>query len=131
MPKFVVQKGHDALVYYERLVEAETIEQANELADKDKYAEGWFATGDHVEYDSCDILDENTVVLEEGEEFEQGDFTTLKLGPAERNTIIAALRLWQRKGIIPDDLIEIVRCGGVQPLWDNEIDVLIEEKLNV
>ena len=46
MPKFVVRKGHDAFVYYETVVEADTSEEARSLAKSVHYDGEWLATGD-------------------------------------------------------------------------------------
>jgi hypothetical protein len=53
--------------------------------------------------------------------------TTLKLTQAECDTIIAALRLWQRSPAYPE--IEIAEEHG-NMLDDNAIDELIEDKIN-
>ena len=37
MPKFVVSKGHDAFVYYETILEADTPEQARNFARSAHY----------------------------------------------------------------------------------------------
>lgn len=52
---------------------------------------------------------------------------TVKLTQAECDTIIAALRLWQRAPAYPE--IELSEEHG-EALGDTEIDTLIEEKLN-
>jgi hypothetical protein len=51
----------------------------------------------------------------------------IKLTQAERDTIIAALRLWQRSPAYPE--IDIAEEHG-QALGDAEIDALIEDKIN-
>ncbi|SOC90077.1 hypothetical protein SAMN05216358_0096 [Rhizobium sp. AN5] len=56
---------------------------------------------------------------------------TIALTGPERDTVIAALRLWQDNSMIPPALVEIACNGRVQGLTDDEIDILIEEKINV
>jgi hypothetical protein len=59
----------------------------------------------------------------------------LKLTDRERDTIIAALRLWQRTGDtakVPElEIAENNRRGRNARLSDDEIDELIEERINV
>ena len=57
----------------------------------------------------------------------RGNMKAVKLTQAECDTIIAALRLWQRAPAYPE--IEISEEHG-EALGDTEIDTLIEEKLN-
>jgi hypothetical protein len=52
---------------------------------------------------------------------------TVKLTQAECDTIIAALRLWQRSPAYPE--IDIAEDHG-EALGDSEIDLLIENKIN-
>ena len=58
----------------------------------------------------------------------------LKIDQRERDTIIAALRLWQRIGDtskIPElEIAENGREGDDARLSDDEIDALIEERVN-
>lgn len=58
----------------------------------------------------------------------------MKITPRERDTIIAALRFWQTWGNLDLDAeIEIAENGRTGPearLSDDEIDTLIEEKIN-
>ncbi|MGV1754756.1 hypothetical protein [Agrobacterium sp. CG674] len=125
--KWAVTKGHDALIYYEKVFTAETAEEANQLADADKYGEGWHSIQETAEYDHCDIIKERT------EEFVPEDEpTTLTLLPAERDVIIAALRHWQAaEDSVPEALIGLATNGREDHLTDSEIDTLIEGKINV
>jgi hypothetical protein len=60
----------------------------------------------------------------------------LKLNDRERDTIIAALRFWQR-GMEQDligeemEIAENGRIGDFAALLQTEIDALIEERINV
>ena len=56
------------------------------------------------------------------------NFTILKLTQSECDTIIAALRLWQRSPAYPE--MELAEEHG-EALGDAEIDRLIEDKINV
>lgn len=126
--QWAVTKGHDALVYYEKVFTAETAEEANRLADADKHGEGWHSTQTTTEYDSCDILEELT------EEFVPDDEpVTITLTPAERNIVLASLRLWQRTAVIEKDITDLASDHTAAGMFmtDNEIDTLIEEKINV
>lgn len=126
MPEFVVNKGQDAHVIWEKVFVAEDIAHANKLAEADKDGDGWVETGDTRYYDDMTILDDET------EEVEQEDGpVTLTLQPAERDIIIAALRLWQDNPSIPPAILEIACNGRVNSLLDDEIDILIEDKINV
>lgn len=63
-----------------------------------------------------------------------GDKTPLWIDQRERDTIIAALRFWQRcalSGRIPSrDEMEIAENGRDDPLDAEEIDELIEDRVN-
>lgn len=126
MPEFVVTKAQDAVALWDKVFVADTAEEANMLADADKYVDGWHERHEHRYFDNCDILTDET------EEVEQEDGpVTLTLQPAERDLIIAALRLWQERPSIPPAIVEIACNGRVHSLLDDEIDILIEEKINV
>lgn len=126
MPEFVVTKAQDAVALWDKVFVADTAEEANMLADADKYGDGWHERHEHRYFDNCDILTDET------EEVEQEDGpVTLTLQPAERDIIIAALRLWQDNPSIPPAIVEIACNGRVHSLLDDEIDILIEEKINV
>jgi hypothetical protein len=76
-------------------------------------------------------------IAREGGEAMSDDVRTLTLTDRERerDTIIAALRLWQRTPFAhKGDLYEIAdneRTGVDASLSDEEIDALIEERINV
>lgn len=57
----------------------------------------------------------------------------LTLTDAERNIIIAALRLWQRSEFIPNDIEDLARDHDPDGpcLDDAAIDDLIEKKVNI
>jgi hypothetical protein len=57
----------------------------------------------------------------------EDNLKTIKLTHAECDTIIAALRLWQRSPAYPE--IDIAEEHG-ESLGDAEIDALIENKIN-
>lgn len=94
MPKFVVSKGHDAFAYYETVLEAETPEEARNLARSVHYGGAWLATGYVQEFDDYEI-DEHSGVrpLEDGESIEA--FLTIGVTAHERDAVLAGLRLLQ------------------------------------
>lgn len=124
MAQFIVTKGQDAHVLWEKVFEADTIQQANELAEADKDGDGWVETGDTRYYDDMAILDEET------EEFKPEDeVQTLTVTGAERDMVLAALRLWNDvvndgAEYITPELLEIATNGDAHPLLD---DVAIDE----
>jgi hypothetical protein len=128
MPQFIVTKGQDAHVLWEKVFEADSIEHANQLAEADKDGDGWVETGDTRYYDDMTIHEDET------EEFHPEDQpVTLILDIAERNIILAALRLWQRTATIETEITDLASDHTTHGcfLTDDEIDTLIEEKINV
>lgn len=105
MPKFVVSKGHDAFAYYETVIEADTPQQARQLAESVHYDGEWLATGYVQEFDDYEI-DEHSGVrpLEDGETVEA--FQTIGVTDRERDAVLAGLRLLQLAiaGGMPIDL---------------------------
>lgn len=94
MPKFVVSKGHDAFVYYETVVEADTPEQAQRLAESVHCDGEWFATGYVQEFDDYEIDEHSGVrLLEEDETVEA--FASVAVTAQERDAVLAGLRLLQ------------------------------------
>ena len=94
MPKFIVRKSHDALVYYETIVDAETPEDARSLARSFLYEGEWFATGDVSEYDNFEIdADAGVHPLEDGEVIEE--YLTVGVTTEERDALLTGLRLLQ------------------------------------
>ncbi|WP_453978259.1 hypothetical protein [Brevundimonas sp. Marseille-Q4549] len=71
MPKFVVSKGHDAFVYYETVLEADTPEEARSLVRSVHYEGAWLPTGYVQEFDDYEIDEHSGVrLLEDGEAVE-------------------------------------------------------------
>ena len=94
MPKFIVRKSHDALVYYETIVDAETPEDARSLARSFLYEGEWLATGDVSEYDNFEIdADAGVHPLEDGEVIEE--YLTVGVTTEERDALLTGLRLLQ------------------------------------
>lgn len=123
MPKFRVVKGHDAWVVYEAIIEADSVEEANEFANADRRAsEIWTKTDDVREFDHCEVFEDETEELAEVDEPK-----TLTLTGPQRDLVLASLRLWQRTGIIPEEIFDIATNGRKQTLLDTEIDQLCEE----
>ena len=68
MQKFVVSKGHDAFVYYETVLEADTPEEARSLVRSVHYEGAWLPTGYVQEFDDYEIDEHSGVrLLDDGE----------------------------------------------------------------
>lgn len=91
MPQFVVRRGHDAFVYYETVVDAQTAEEARHFADSFQYEGDWLATGDVSEFDDYEI--DHVRPLEDGETVE--GFLALGVTTQERDAALTGLRLLQ------------------------------------
>ena len=129
MPKFVVTARHDALVYYETVVEAATPEQARSLANSFMYEGEWFATGSVSEYDDFEIdADDGVRLLEDDETIEA--FLTVAVTAQERDAVLAGLRLLQialARGDIDPPLGSILTNDGAHAGLDlTRIDALCE-----
>jgi len=71
MQKFVVSKGHDAFVYYETVLEADTPEEARSLVRSVHYEGAWLPTGYVQEFDDYEIDEHSGVrLLDDGEAVE-------------------------------------------------------------
>jgi hypothetical protein len=110
MPNYVVSKGHDAFVYYETVVEADTPEQARSTVKSVHYDGEWRATGYVQEFDDYEIDESSGVrLLEEGESVEE--FRTIAITAQERDALTTGLRLLQlsleagRVAPIPRDIL--------------------------
>jgi hypothetical protein len=133
MPKYVISKGHDAFVYYETVVDADTPEKAQQLAESVHYDGEWVETGHMQEFDDYEIDEYSGVrLLEEGETVEA--FLTITVTSRERDALISGLRHLQaalEAGHIAQLLRDILTNGESQPVPDlAEIDVLCE-RINV
>ncbi len=131
MPKFRVKKGHDAYAVYEAIIEADSVDQANEFAEADRFADIWQPTGEIREYDEYEMfVDETEQVPDETALEKMTDPLTLTL--TERDTILAGLRALQdlstmNAGELPDGLQDILTNGGTHPaMTEAEIDALCE-----
>lgn len=133
MPKFVVGKGHDAFVYYETILEAETPEEARDLAQSVHYEGEWHATGYVQEFDDFEIDEHSGVrLLADGEAIEA--FSTVGITAPERDALLTGLRLLQvalARSDIDPSLRAILTNGGAHVGLDlNRIDALCE-RINV
>lgn len=131
MAKFIVEKGKDAFIRYQTLVEADDAEAANAIAGAEEYAGAWVECGVSV-FDDEQILPEDTELVADDYELED-DIAIIEVTEMERDTILAALRLWQdQKRFGPDahineELIEIATNGGAhEELSIDAIDALCE-----
>ncbi|KAB2792263.1 hypothetical protein F9L06_22055 [Brucella anthropi] len=94
MLKFVVSKGHDAFVYYKTVVEADTPEEAKDLARSVYYEGDWWATGYLQEFDDFEIDEHSGVrLLNDGETIEE--FLTFNVTAQQRDAVLTGLRLLQ------------------------------------
>ena len=104
MPKFLVHKGHDAWVRCEAIVEADTIEEANEIASSHLFP-GWIATGDIDEFDHVDFFPEETEQVDDDYEIDVP--VNLTISPAEHATILAALRFYREIATNGDTVVSL------------------------
>lgn len=133
MPKFIVTKGHDAFVYYETVIEADTPEEARDLARSVHYEGEWLATGYVQEFDDFEIDEHNGVrLLEAGKAVEA--FLTIGVTAQERDAMLASLRLLQvalARGGIASSLGSIFTDNGAHTGLDlAQIDALCE-RINI
>lgn len=133
MPKFVVSKGHDAFVYYETVLEAETPEEARDLAQSVHYEGEWHATGYVQEFDDFEIDEHSGVrLLADGGAI--GAFSTIGVTAQERDALLTGLRLLQlalARSDIDPSLRDILTNDGAHGGLDlSQIDALCE-RINV
>lgn len=130
MTNYIVRKGHDAFVYYETVVDAETPADARQIADSLQYEGEWFATGDVSEFDDYEI--DHVRPLEDGETIE--GFLTLGVTAQERDAVLTGLRLLQlalESGHIAPMLRHIFTNDGAHAGLDlRAIDALCE-RINI
>jgi hypothetical protein len=129
MPQFVVIKGQDAHLIWEKVVEANSVAEANEIATAQLNDGDWILTGDARHYDSMTLLGDDTEEL-----IPEPETAVFCLELAERDTILAALRYWQDRLTFEDPhaiedesdlLVAIATNGGSHPpLTAEAIDAL-------
>lgn len=129
MTKFVVSKGHDAFVYYETVVEADTPEEARTRAESVHYDGEWLATGDVQEFDDYEIDEQSGVrLLEKGETVEV--FHTITVTAHERDALLAGLQTLQLaliNGPLDPVFMTILTNNGAHAgLYLHEIDDLCQ-----
>jgi hypothetical protein len=129
LSRYKVRKGQDAYLFYETVVEAESAEEAYEIADASGYTGAWIPAG-FAEYDDFTIFDDEIELMDDDEDIIES--AVHELTPEERNHILASLRLWQRtpdyaRGAETDIAID---GGHARALTNEEIDELCE-RLNV
>lgn len=134
MPKFSVLKGHDAWIVYEAIIEADSAEQAEEFGNADRHASDiWKANGDVREFDHCEVFEGEAEPFEDDEAPAEEDTLTLVVSVRQRDTILAALRLYQLKEahaavrIDQINMIADIAADTGAPLAEAEIDELCEE----
>jgi hypothetical protein len=125
MPKFRVYKGHDAFTVYSRVVNAGDSEEAQQKAYALRRTDGWRDEEEAIEFDDVTILEDRTEAIDEDE-----PSPIILTGP-ERDIVMAALRLWQTVRDVAPAITDLARNGREHFLSDDEIDDLIEEKINV
>ena len=129
MPKFRVLKGHDAYAVYAAIIEAENADEANDVARADIFADIWEPNAEVREFDAAEVFGEETTQIDDDET--AAEAICIRVTARERNTILAALRLWKDDliGESPDDamLEDIASDGGRHDkLTDEDIDTLCE-----
>lgn len=140
MKFFTVVKGQDAYIEYVTVIEAIDEEDARMSASSYAYEGTWIPNGIINDFDHYDIFDDRTEEVE-ATSFEEAvkqihdeyDFKDVRLSPAERNTILAALRLWSDSindgsEYLTEELITIATNGDtVAMLDDAQVDRLCQE----
>jgi len=134
MPKFVVRRGRDAWVIEEAIIEADDAEKAEGVAywKSEQRKLDWVETGDVRTYDDTEIMEGETRPLQEGEELEE--HTIVAFTSEQRDTVLAALRLWQRameRGELPSSLIDIATNSDAHGILDPDSIDEICETINV
>lgn len=143
MPFFKVVKGQDAYVEYEKIVEAETAEEATALAQGWEIREGdcWIPNGVTNEYDHSEIFTDCTEPFEADslekaqdllEEQYASDRIELLVTLSQRDMILAALNLWitlKEEGEPDWNLLnDIATNADLHPaLTEDEVGTLCEE----
>lgn len=134
MPKFRIYKGHDAYVNYVAIVEATNKGEANELMSWRATSRNikWVKDGVINEYDGLEpFTDMTEEVPEDTPEPEESELYTLT--KPQRNTVLAALRFYQEKGMgdpanRSDVIHDIATNGDTEISLDADaIDKLCEE----
>lgn len=131
MPKFVVVRGRDAWIIEEAIIEADSLAEAEDNASWKHNARqlNWVQVGDVRVFDNTEIMEG------EARPYNKKDApierVTLHVTPAERDTILAALRFWKWDiyGESPDNAMlgDIATNGGEhEALTGDEIDDLCE-----
>lgn len=92
MPRFVIRKVHDAFVYYDTVVEADTSDEAHDLARSVHYNGVWCAIGYVQEFENF-VIDDccGDRQLLDDEYIEA--YLTIAVTAQERDAILAGLRL--------------------------------------
>lgn len=131
--QFQVTKGHDAYATFTTVVDAADETEANRIAAAWDFKGTWNERGVEV-FDRYEIFPDRTERYAEEESVDTTEDLSITLSAAERNIVIAALRLWQATTVIPSEIAEIAADHDLlrfRFLSDEEIDDLIEEKINV
>lgn len=136
MPKrFRVVRGRDAWVREAAIIEVEGVETPKQAEDWARWRRNadtveWFETGDVSTYDDTEIMEDEAEEVGPDETVDAAE--SRFLAPAERDTILAALRRWQQMleqtgGALPNDLLDIATNGGTHDgLSVEDIDALCE-----
>ena len=130
MPQFVVRKAQDAYVYYETIIEADTPEEAQGIAEDILYEGKWIATGDVSDFDDYEI--DGVRLLGDGETIEE--FVSICVTSQERDAVLAGLKLLQtvvRTGDIAPMVREIYTNDGAHPGIDADAIDTLCERMNV
>jgi len=100
MPLWKVKRGRDAYAIEETIVEAESAEQAEQIAtDRDnRDVVKWADTGEVVTFDDTRLFDGETVKVEDDEDALLLEARTLLLSPREAATLFASMQHYADEG---------------------------------
>lgn len=112
MPLFQVQKGQDAYVNYTSVVEADTIEEANEIAGSYEFDGEWIQTGTS-EFDHSDVFADEAEPIS-GESAEEAMEALRRIYAPVLTYYIAYTDL---NGDSRDLIVQATTAGGAFELW--------------
>ena len=118
--QFKVFKGQKAMIMKSMIVAAETLDHAENIALLDRGSFDWIDENEVIEFEEWSILRGRTEELSN---------TLYAMSPSERNTVLAALRMWQQADSpARGPFMDIANDGETTTdLTEEEIDRLCEE----
>lgn len=137
MPLWKVKRGRDAYAIEETIVEAESAEQAEQIAtDRDnRDVVKWVDTGEVVTFDDTRLFDGETKEVAPGTA-DPVERKSIAVTDQELSTILAALRMWtdnlmRGPDYFSDALLEIATNGDKHDLLAPEAIDALCERINV